>query len=328
MFSRFAISPRLAFVALAAILPAGMAVAQEAFPTTIAHAFGETEIEAKPERIVTIGWMSQDAVLALGVVPVGIPDFTTWGGGEDGLYPWVKARLDELGADYPELLDYDDGIPYESILALEPDLILARHSGLEQDQYERLSTIAPTVAYSEQPWQSEWRELTLVTGQALGRLEEAERVVAETEALVAGVRETHPEFAGNTFAFAGNLMADAGDVAVYVATEPRVQLMEDIGLTLAPGIAAMPTDSGFTQRVSLENLDVIDADVFIAYHPDETGAEFVRTDPLFSRYRPVAEGRYVPLTDRTIAMAVSAPSPLSIPYSLEILVPRLAEILE
>ena len=44
----------------------------ENFPITIQHAFGETTIESKPERIVTLSWANQDAILALGVVPVVI----------------------------------------------------------------------------------------------------------------------------------------------------------------------------------------------------------------------------------------------------------------
>ena len=36
------------------------------YPITISHAYGETVIESKPERIVTLGWGNQDTVLALG----------------------------------------------------------------------------------------------------------------------------------------------------------------------------------------------------------------------------------------------------------------------
>ena len=42
------------------------------YPITIEHAFGETVIESKPERIATIGWENQDTPLALGVAPVGV----------------------------------------------------------------------------------------------------------------------------------------------------------------------------------------------------------------------------------------------------------------
>ena len=41
----------------------------DAFPVTIEHAFGETTIESKPERIATVAWANHEVPLALGVVP-------------------------------------------------------------------------------------------------------------------------------------------------------------------------------------------------------------------------------------------------------------------
>lgn len=49
---------------------AAPAAAEEgAFPVTIEHKFGSTEITAVPTRIVTVGLKEQDDLLALGVVP-------------------------------------------------------------------------------------------------------------------------------------------------------------------------------------------------------------------------------------------------------------------
>src|SRR5262245_38105575 len=44
--------------------------APAAFPVTSEHKFGATTITAKPERVVAVGLVEQDALLALGVVPV------------------------------------------------------------------------------------------------------------------------------------------------------------------------------------------------------------------------------------------------------------------
>lgn len=41
------------------------------FPVTVEHAFGETTIEADPQRVVTIGWTDHEVMAALGEVPVG-----------------------------------------------------------------------------------------------------------------------------------------------------------------------------------------------------------------------------------------------------------------
>src|SRR5690554_3147776 len=100
-----------------------------AFPVTIEHAFGETVIEAEPQRVVTWGWGSTDAAIALGVVPVAIP-FQAYGGDENGVLPWIAEALEEMGAETPTVLPDSAEAPVEAIAAAEPDLILAQYSGL------------------------------------------------------------------------------------------------------------------------------------------------------------------------------------------------------
>ena len=73
---------------------------------TMKHALGETTITEAPERVVTIGWATQDVVAAFGTVPVGIPE--TWGGEEEGYSPWFRAEVEELGGTMPEILNYND----------------------------------------------------------------------------------------------------------------------------------------------------------------------------------------------------------------------------
>src|SRR3954453_15016280 len=47
-----------------------------AFPVSIEHDFGTTRIPAEPERVVSLGYIDQDPILALDVVPVAIREFT------------------------------------------------------------------------------------------------------------------------------------------------------------------------------------------------------------------------------------------------------------
>ena len=59
------------------------------FPVTIEHAYGETVIEQKPERVATVAWSNHEVPLALGVVPVGMSK-ATWGDDDgDGVLRWV-----------------------------------------------------------------------------------------------------------------------------------------------------------------------------------------------------------------------------------------------
>jgi iron complex transport system substrate-binding protein len=103
--------------------------AADAFPVTIEHAFGETVLEEKPERVATVSWVNADVSLALGVVPVGIPT-DTYGGNDKGSTPWKDAKLEELGApigseDAPVQYSETDGLPFDDIAATDPDVILA-----------------------------------------------------------------------------------------------------------------------------------------------------------------------------------------------------------
>lgn len=59
---------------------------------TIEHAVGTTEIPEAPERVVTWGWGSMDAAIALGVVPVAMP-FQSYGGDDEGVLAWVRERI-------------------------------------------------------------------------------------------------------------------------------------------------------------------------------------------------------------------------------------------
>ena len=71
------------------------------YPIVIEHAFGETILENKPERIVTISWGNQDLPLALGVVPVGISMANYGVLDGSGLLPWTAAAFSELGVSSP-----------------------------------------------------------------------------------------------------------------------------------------------------------------------------------------------------------------------------------
>jgi iron complex transport system substrate-binding protein len=106
-------------IALAAVLFFVAPAAAQSYPLTLKHAFGETVIDKAPTRIVTWGWGNHDALLALGIVPVAMP-FSTYGGGDNGLHPWVEDRLKELGAETPIQLADSQDIPYEAIARPSP----------------------------------------------------------------------------------------------------------------------------------------------------------------------------------------------------------------
>lgn len=309
--------------------PGASAGSGEGFPKVIEHALGEVKIPEKPERIVTIGTMTQDIVAGLGVVPVGVNE--SWGAAEDGYLPWFRDRVEDLGGELPELIAYDNAgiLDFEQILGLDADLILAPHSGITEVDYQRLAEIAPTLAYEEKPWNSgTWQHLTERIGEAIGEPEAATEAIERTETLFAEQAAAHPEFADTTFAYGLTLFDGASEVGLYVDGEPRVGFITELGLTSTP---SMPKIVGSVEgdnwygSASLEELDTIEADVFLAWAETPEEIEYTVSHPTFSRWAPIAAGRYLFLDNPTMAMATNSPTILSVPWALPEFVPMLAD---
>jgi iron complex transport system substrate-binding protein len=295
------------------------AVADGAFPVSVEHAFGTTTIEEKPERVVVLGWGAQDTVYALGVTPVGMPSYP-YGGGEDGVLPWNDEYFD---AEDTTLLDTADGPPLEAIAALQPDVVLAPYEGFDQAVYEDLSGIAPTVAYAGEPWTTPWREQTRMIGTALGLADEAEQLIADADEQVAAIAADHPEFERLTFAYT-SMGADA--LYLYLPADPRVQLIEDLGFTVAPSVeelAAGAEASTFYAQLSQELAPEIDSDVIVGF-ADGMPADEVAALPAYGRVPAIQRDAAVLIDDEGFGAAVSSISVLSLPYTLDRLVEQLA----
>lgn len=107
-----------------------------ALPVTVDHQYGSTTIEEAPERVVSVGLMEQDALLALGIAPVATTEW--WGEKPGAIFDWAS---DDLGdRPLPEKLP-GDKIQFEKIAALQPDLIVALYSGITEEGYKKLSAM-------------------------------------------------------------------------------------------------------------------------------------------------------------------------------------------
>lgn len=301
---------------IAAIAPA----AAQSFPVTIKHALGETVIEKAPVRIVTWGWGNHDALLALGVVPVAMP-FSTYGGGEDGLHPWVADKLKELGAATPVQLADTQEIPYEQIAAQKPDVIVAVFSGIDADEYARLSQIAPTVAYPDAAWSTPWEDVTTIIGQVVGKSAEAEQVVADTHKFVADETAKYPEIAGTTFAGVNDF---DGSIAVYDALDARMKFLVNAGLVLAPSVTELsPKDGSFYYPLSYELFDQLTSDILITYYETQEASDEFFAKPYVQNQPQYKKGAFASLVGIENVAAMSPPSALSLRWGY----PHYAEII-
>ncbi|MEV7013149.1 iron-siderophore ABC transporter substrate-binding protein [Streptosporangium sp. NPDC051022] len=301
------------------------APAGDTFPVTIGSALGDAVIPKKPERVVTWGWSSQDAVLALGVVPAAMPK-NTYGGDADGVFPWDAEKIKELGGTTPALLSSDTGeVPFEEIVEARPDVILAPYSGITQDDFDKLSKIAPVVAYPEKPWALPWQDQVEIIGKALGRSAEAERLREKTAAYVKSLAEANPVLKGKSFVYGAANEAD--QLNIYRASDPRVALLGDLGMTVSPSVTALDADpkaGSYFYGTSYENVGKIDADVLVMYFGTQKEVDKFVTDPVIAAMPNVKDKRFAPIVGESFVMASSAPTVLSIPWMLDRYVPQLA----
>ena len=289
-----------------------------AFPVSIAHKYGTTKIDAAPKRVVVVGLREQDALLALGIVPVAT---TEWYGKHPGaIFPWAK---DELGdAKTPTVLSNTDGIEVEKVAAQQPDLILGVYSGMTEKEYSSLSKIAPTVAQpkGEPDYGSSWQEETLIAGEAVGKPEEARKLVVDTEKLVADTAAKYPKLSGNTAA----IVADYQGIFVYGPKDVRSRLLTELGMKYPEElIDAFPKEFG--GQLSDEKTDALDVGVLVWFADGERTKAEIKRDPLYSKLDVNKQGRDVFIRgDDRVYDATSFVSVLSMPSLMEELVPRLA----
>lgn len=284
---------------------------------TVSHALGTTVIEGKPERVATIGWCNHDVALALGVAPVGVSRMN-FAVDETGIFPWAWDKFRELGMDEPVVFEDIDGINYEAVADTEPDVILCGYSGITEEEYDRLSEIAPVVAYPRGAWISTWREQTLINGEGLGMKAEAEQLIADAETLIDDKLKEYPDVVGKAAAFCWFSAADLGTFYIYTDNDPRAAFLSDLGMTVPQSVTdAIDDPTVFSITVSAENADKFnDIDLIITYG-DEELLKAMQEDARIGQIPAVKKGAVVLLDSNDVVAASSTPSILSIPYMID-----------
>jgi iron complex transport system substrate-binding protein len=299
--------------------PSGNAPSGPGFPVRIPNRYGAADIQAAPQRVVTLGITDHDVLLPLGVIPAGL---TKWGPWESGVGPWVEPML---GGRRPKV--FGSEVDVEGVIALAPEVTIALQSALTQEQYNRLSSFAPVVA---QPPNSidygiDWRAQAEAIGQALGKQAEVADLLGKTQARIDETRKANPVFEGKTHVV---VRTDAaGTYAAYTKQDARTALLEQLGLRLSPAIEGMDSGGKFNVKVSKEQVSLLDADVVIVTTAKATDVEAVRKDPLLNNLPAAKRGSLVLLDDYDLTMALGSATVSSIPYALDHLTPKLLEAL-
>ncbi|QOC94746.1 ABC transporter substrate-binding protein [Micromonospora craniellae] len=232
------------------------------FRVTLTHKVGRAEVEVPPQGVVALLDADLDALLLLGVQPVGSSESSVEGGVTGWAWP--------LRVSKPEVLvTGDTGFGAEKIAALAPDLILTGDYCFD-DEYAKLSKVAPTMGYEttgafEDASQGALRQVAKAVGRTVraelvhhrGRGQDRQRPRPTFRHWPA--RSSHSAGCGRP-ARSGALRSDK---------DASEKILNDFGLKLAPEVAAIPGDE-FAVQLSLEKVTVLDADVTPVYHADKT----------------------------------------------------------
>ncbi|MEV0208753.1 iron-siderophore ABC transporter substrate-binding protein [Streptomyces sp. NPDC050788] len=301
---------------------AAKAESSSAFPVTIKHKFGDTKISAAPKRVVVIGnggTDDVDALYALGVTPVAVSKDSF---ASDGVYPWLKDRIDTKRT---KLLDTVNGVDYEQVAALQPDLILATSDFTLDKDYKKLSAVAPTIGFATAWGQQTWQQHVQVVGKAVGKEQQAEQVIKDTEAGIDQVKANHPKMAGKTYSLSiGNTPAKIFTIASE--SDFAAKLMGELGLGLTPSVKNIKTVSGSpTGELSFEQLDKLDADLVIIAFTTKDLQKAFESSALVKNMSAVKKGDYL-VTDVETVSQLRSPSVLGIPWALDNLEPGFAKL--
>lgn len=320
--SAIAVTPVLAACGAGTSTPTGagsVAAGGEAvFPVTIKHRFGETTITQAPTRVVCVGLVEQDALLALGIVPVAT---TKWFGDAPGqIFSWAKDKLGD--APIPEVLDATNGTPIEKVAALAPDLIIGQYAGITAKEYDLLAKIAPTVAQLGDyvDYGTPWDESTLTIGQAVGKPAEAQALIDSVTARIKTDADAHPEFQGKTAA----CVTPYEGIFIYGPEDPRGRILTELGFVF-PEILEKDQTKEFGWSISAERageLADIDAVVWLGTEKQVSDG----TGRVWDATTANTEGRgvYINESNGDYYIAQSFVTPLSIPYVLDRYIPQLA----
>src|SRR5690625_2409411 len=289
-----------------------------AYPIVIEHAFGETEIPSKPERVATVQWGNHDVALALGVVPVGFSAANFGVQDDSGLLPWTAEKLDELGVTDPNVFQDTDGLDFEAISDANPDVILAAYSGITEEDYELLNEIAPVVAYPDAPWVTTWREQVSYNATGMGMEAEGEKLIKDIESMIDEKLRNYPEIEDKKVVWVNFSADELSNIHNYTPVDIRVSFLYELGMTYPESITEQITDpSSYSLSLSAENAEALyDADLLIGYGDDKL-YEAIKDDSLLGKIPAIEKGAVAFITSDTPLVAAGTPNPLSISYTID-----------
>jgi iron complex transport system substrate-binding protein len=278
-------------------------------PVTVEHRYGTTTLDETPQRIVSLDTQWTDVLVALDAPLIAAAEDPTVDGGR---FPWQDAMPSSV-----ETIPVGNAIPYEAVAALQPDLVVVSYFATDAATYDLLTEIAPTIPLLGDEEVNAWQDVADVAGDVLGLPDRADALVAEAEQRSADVLAELPGLRGHTYALASYVPGDA----IYVVADPddgASTFFAQLGLEIDPDLLALADGAAGRATLSLERLDELDADLLLLLTNGADPSEIPGYDLL-----PAVRDGAVAILDVAAVSGFNTPTPLSIPYSLDLIRPAL-----
>lgn len=212
---------------------------------TIEDAMGKAEIPANPKKVVVLTNEGLEALLTLGVKPVGAVTGVT---GE-----WYEHTKGELEGVKP--LGKETSVNIEAVAALKPDLIIGNKMRHEKI-YDQLKSIAPTV-FSD-TIRGAWKDNFNFYAKVLNKETEGNKAIQEYENKVAYIQENFKDKLDTEISLVRFM---DGKTRIYLGDTFAGTILKEIGFKRP----AAQQGTEFVNEIGKERLNEADGDVMFYF---------------------------------------------------------------
>jgi iron complex transport system substrate-binding protein len=252
---------------------------------TVENAMEPVTLEKTPEKVVILTNEGTEALLELGVTPVGAVQ--SWTG--DPWYDHIAADMEGV-----EVVGVESQVNVEAIAALQPDLIIGNKMRHE-DIYEQLKAIAPTV-YAE-TLRGNWKENFELYAKAVNKEEKGNQIIADYNDRIEGLKTELGEDLNKEVSMVRFM---AGDVRIYHKDSFSGVILEQLGFARPESQNA---DDFAEKNVTKERIPAMEGDVLFYFtyevgdgEATELEKEWIE-DPLFKNLEVAKNGQVYKVDD-------------------------------
>lgn len=218
---------------------------------TVEHAMGTTTLKKTPEKVVILTNEGTEALLALGVTPVGAVQ--SWTGD-----PWYNHIAEEMKD--VKVVGVESQVNVEAIAALKPDLIIGNKMR-QEDIYEQLSAIAPTVFAED--LRGNWKNNFELYAKAVNKEEKGKEVIAAYDQRIEDLKAKLGDKVNMEVSMVRFM---AGDVRIYHKDSFSGVILEQIGFARPE---SQNMDDFAEKGVTQERIPAMDGDIIFYFTYDE-----------------------------------------------------------